>query len=82
MGGKKRAEKLSKERRSEIAKAGANARWSKKHDLTPLPVKEPVKVRRCQASFCLNIGDELEIEGLKAWLCKEHQLDKTSWKRN
>lgn len=35
----------------------------------PKPIPEP---KRCQAPYCKNVGKEVLVHGLKAWLCVEH----------
>lgn len=35
----------------------------------PKPIPEP---KRCQAPYCKNVGKELLVQGLKAWLCEVH----------
>lgn len=80
MGGKARAAKLSSQRKSEIAKAAANARW-KRTTLTQ-DVSKPIdhvkvaddipKPRKCQMPLCNNQGNQVLLHGLKAWLCLEH----------
>lgn len=53
-GGQKRAEKLSSEERSEIAKAAARARWAK--------LKDPNRIAEADSQGVLKIGDvELEV---------------------
>jgi hypothetical protein len=64
-GGMARAEKLSKERRKEIARKAAMARWQK------IVCGEGV-VRKCQSAHCDKPGKEVMVQGLKAWLCEDH----------
>lgn len=65
MGGKARAAKLSKERRSEIARKAAFARWTG-------DVPNDVIIK-CQRAYCEKAGKEVMVHGMKAWLCEEHE---------
>lgn len=79
LGGKARAAKLSKSQLSEIGRKASCARWQKRSTL-PLDASETknhIQVakpepRRCQSSFCTNEGREVNVHGLKAWLCSDH----------
>lgn len=42
---------------------------SKPNSATQIPKPE---TKRCQASFCNNVGREVIVAGCKAWLCEAH----------